>query len=241
MDQVATSTQSLPRDWHSALALDAAKSPTAAALATVEGAVALARRSGKEIFPKPEAVYEALALTPFATVKAVILGQDPYHGPGQAHGLSFSVPTGERIPPSLRNIYKELQSDLGITPPKHGHLECWAKQGVLLLNAVLTVESGAAGSHAGLGWERFTDDVIRKLSATRTGLVFVLWGAHAQKKAGLIDGERHLVITSAHPSPLSAHRGFFGSRPFSRINEYLAQQGKEPIEWRVPDANRSTP
>lgn len=234
MDLTAPPQQALPKDWSRALLLDRNMNPTAASLATVEGAVALARRSGKDIFPKPEAVYSALALTPFASVKAVILGQDPYHGPGQAHGLSFSVPEGERIPPSLRNIYKELQSDLGLTPPKHGHLESWAKQGVLLLNSVLTVESGAAGSHAGLGWEKFTDDVIRKLSETRSGLAFVLWGAHAQKKAALIDTTRHLVIVSAHPSPLSAHRGFFGSRPFSRINDYLQTQGIAPIDWRLP-------
>jgi uracil-DNA glycosylase len=170
----------------------------------------------------------------FDDVSVVILGQDPYHGPGQAHGLCFSVREGVSLPPSLVNIYKELKADLGIPPAKTGHLLPWAKQGVLLLNSVLTVEDGAAGSHQGKGWELFTDTVIHKLAEERDGLVFVLWGAYAQKKGAFIDRKRHFVIEAPHPSPLSAHRGFFGSRPFSKINDYLRKSGKRPIDWQLP-------
>lgn len=185
------------------------------------------------IYPKPAEWFAALDCVPFDEVKVVILGQDPYHGPGQAHGLCFSVREGVPLPPSLLNIYKELKSDLGIDPAKTGFLMPWAKQGVLLLNSVLTVEDGQAGSHQGKGWEVFTDAVIHKLAEEKDGLVFVLWGSYAQKKGAFIDRKRHLVIESPHPSPLSAHRGFFGSRPFSKINEYLFGRGKSPINWRL--------
>lgn len=185
------------------------------------------------VFPRPSEWFAALDAVPFEDVKVVILGQDPYHGPGQAHGLCFSVQEGVPIPPSLVNIYKELNADLGITPVKTGYLMPWAKQGVLLLNSVLTVEAGQAASHQGKGWETFTDRVIHKLAEERDGLVFVLWGSYAQKKGAFIDRDRHLVIESPHPSPLSAHRGFLGSRPFSKINQYLVQNGKTPINWQL--------
>lgn len=220
----------MPSDWRGALA----STDVFAALAETEHREAEARASETAVYPAASAVYRALELTPFNDVKAVILGQDPYHGPGQAHGLAFSVPVGERIPPSLRNIYKELAADLGLPVPTHGHLEPWAKAGVLLLNTSLTVFDGAAGSHAAYGWDKLTDAVIAALNAQRDGLAFVLWGAPAQKKAALIDTKRHLVVVSPHPSPLSAHRGFFGSRPFSRVNEYLINLGKPPIDWRIP-------
>jgi uracil-DNA glycosylase len=197
-------------------------------------------RAAKEIYPAPRQVFAALEHTPLAKVRVVILGQDPYHGAGQAMGLSFSVPPGEAQPPSLRNIFKELQSDLGVPPPRHGNLTAWADQGVLLLNAVLTVEADKAGSHAKHGWEDFTDAVLKVLSEKREGLVFVLWGAYAQKKAALIDQTKHLVLTSAHPSPLSAHRGFFGSKPFSKINAYLRARGEKEIDWRLPEAKASS-
>ena len=189
------------------------------------------REKGKRIFPKGSEWFHALDVTPLEKVRVVILGQDPYHGEGQAHGLCFSVKPGVRPPPSLINIYKELQSDLGIAPPSHGNLEAWAKQGVLLLNAVLTVEAGLAASHQGKGWERFTDAVIRLVNDQARPVVFILWGAYAQKKAAFVDRTRHLVLTSAHPSPLSAHNGFFGSRPFSKANAFLVAHGEEPINW----------
>lgn len=190
------------------------------------------KSEGKIIYPKGEEYFLALNSTPFDQVKVVILGQDPYHGPNQAHGLCFSVKPGVDIPPSLKNIYKELKQDLGIVAPsKVGFLDSWAKQGVLLLNAVLTVEAGRAGSHAGKGWEEFTDQVIRTINDNREGIIFVLWGAYAQKKGAFIDRKKHFVIEAPHPSPLSAHRGFLGSRPFSKINEYLEKQGKSPINW----------
>lgn len=188
----------------------------------------------KQIFPKGSEYFAALDLTPFEDVKVVILGQDPYHGPGQAHGLCFSVRPGVRPPPSLVNIYKEMKADLGIEAPQHGYLVSWAQQGVLLLNAVLTVEAGLAASHQNQGWETFTDRIITLLNERRDGLVFVLWGSYAQKKAAMIDKKRHLVLMAPHPSPLSAHRGFFGSRPFSKINAYLRSQGKTEIDWRLP-------
>ncbi len=187
----------------------------------------------KTIYPRGTEYFTALNLTPFEKVKVVIVGQDPYHGPNQAHGLSFSVKPGVPPPPSLVNIYKELHNDLGLTPPKHGHLEKWAQQGVLLLNAVLTVEGGRAASHQGKGWEEFTDRIIHLLNDHRENLVFVLWGSYAQKKGAFIDRKKHLVIESPHPSPLSAHRGFLGSKPFSKINTYLTATKQEPIDWRL--------
>ena len=191
------------------------------------------KAAGKRIYPPGGQIFRAFDLTPFEQVKVVILGQDPYHGPGQAHGLSFSVGPGVAPPPSLQNIYKELAGDLGIAHPGHGNLESWARQGVLLLNSCLTVEDGRAGSHQGKGWERFTDAVIAALNQEHKGLAFILWGRKAQDKGAGIDRDRHLVITSVHPSPLSAHNGFFGSRPFSRTNDYLAAQGKSPIDWQA--------
>lgn len=188
----------------------------------------------KQIFPKGSEYFAALDLTPFEKVQVVILGQDPYHGPGQAHGLCFSVRPGVQPPPSLINIYKELKADLNIEPPDHGFLVPWAQQGVLLLNSVLTVECHKPASHQNRGWEKFTDQIIRRLNDEREGIAFLLWGSYAQKKGAFIDRKRHLVIESAHPSPLSAHRGFFGSRPFSKINAYLSAQGKQPIDWRLP-------
>ncbi len=188
-------------------------------------------RAGKTIFPPPKQIFSALDATPFEQVKVVILGQDPYHGPGQAHGLCFSVQPGVPIPPSLRNMYLEIQNDLGIPVPRHGYLMRWAEQGVLLLNAVLTVEQGLAGSHQGKGWEGFTDAVIDHLNREREGLVFMLWGSYAQAKGRLIDARRHLVLKAPHPSPLSAHRGFLGCRHFSTANAYLEERGQAPIDW----------
>ena len=193
------------------------------------------KRAGKMIYPPSENWFAALNTTPFEAVKVVILGQDPYHGPHQAHGLCFSVPPGVQPPPSLINIYKELDADLGLGAPAHGCLNHWAEQGVLLLNATLTVVAGQAGSHQGQGWESFTDKVIEVLNEQRQRLVFILWGSYAQKKGSIIDESRHCVIRSPHPSPLSAHRGFFGSKPFSRANAYLQSHGIEPIHWRLPD------
>ena len=190
------------------------------------------KAAGKRIYPPGGQIFNAFALTAFDDVKVVILGQDPYHGPGQAHGLSFSVARGVTPPPSLQNIYKELESDLGIAHPGHGNLESWARQGILLLNACLTVEDGRAGSHQGKGWEPFTDAVIAALNREREHLVFILWGRKAQDKGAVIDRERHLVITSAHPSPLSAHNGFFGSRPFSTVSDWLQSHDITPIDWR---------
>jgi uracil-DNA glycosylase len=191
------------------------------------------RSAGKTIYPKGSEWFSALDQTPFDDVRVVILGQDPYHGEGQAHGLCFSVREGVRPPPSLLNIYKEMKADLGLEPPKHGNLSSWAKQGVLLLNSVLTVEAGRAASHQGKGWEEFTDHVIRALNNEKQNLVFILWGSYAQKKAAFVDRNKHMVITSAHPSPLSAHHGFFGSKPFSRCNEYLLAHGLKPVDWSI--------
>jgi uracil-DNA glycosylase len=196
---------------------------------------------GKKIYPKPSEWFAAFDATPFEKVKVVIIGQDPYHGPSQAHGLCFSVQPGVRPPPSLLNIYKELETDLGIPRTKSGTLTSWAKQGVLLLNAVLTVEDGKPGAHQKRGWETFTDKVIRLLNDKRENLVFVLWGAYAQKKGQFIDRKRHLVIESVHPSPLSASRGFLGSRPFSQINRYLESHGEKPIDWGVAEPVADTP
>ncbi|MBO9131911.1 uracil-DNA glycosylase [Rhizobium sp. B230/85] len=193
------------------------------------------RQNVKTIFPRGPEYFRALDLTPLHDVKVVILGQDPYHGLGQAHGLCFSVRPGVRTPPSLVNIYKEMQADLGIPPARHGFLESWARQGVLLLNSVLTVEESRAASHQGKGWERFSDAVIRAVNDQCEHVVFLLWGAYAQKKAAFVDASRHLVLKSAHPSPLSAHNGFLGSRPFSKANAYLEQHGRTPIDWALPE------
>ena len=192
------------------------------------------KQEGRRIFPKGAEYFRALDLTPLDEVRVVILGQDPYHGEGQAHRLCFSVQPGVRIPPSLVNIYKEMQVDLGIAPARHGFLEHWAKQGVLLLNSVLTVEMGRAASHQGRGWERFTDAVIRAVNEQEKPVVFILWGSYAQKKAAFVDRSRHLVLRSPHPSPLSAHNGFFGSRPFSKANAFLVEHGRKPIDWQLP-------
>jgi uracil-DNA glycosylase len=192
--------------------------------------------AGKRIYPPGNEIFNALNATPFDDTKVVILGQDPYHGDGQAHGLCFSVKSGVRVPPSLQNIYKELQADTGFAPPQHGCLDHWAAQGVLLLNAVLTVEAGRAASHQGKGWEKFTDRVIEILDRDKDGLVFILWGSYAQKKGSMIDRSKHLVLESPHPSPLSASRGFFGNHHFSRTNEYLLSLGKPPIQWQLPEA-----
>lgn len=186
------------------------------------------------VYPAPHQEFAALHLTPYAEVKVLILGQDPYHGPGQAHGLCFSVPEGVQPPPSLVNIYKELHSDLGVPVPSTGCLEPWARQGVLLLNATLTVRARQAASHQGHGWERFTDAVIRAVSDKPERVVFILWGASARRKKTLVDRSRHVVIESAHPSPLSAYNGFFGSRPFSRANAALVEAGRDPVDWTLP-------
>ncbi len=186
----------------------------------------------QQIFPPAKLIFNAFDLCPFDRVKVVIIGQDPYHGIGQAHGLSFSVNEGVEIPPSLRNIYKEISSDLGIEPLQHGNLERWARQGVLLLNATLTVRANIAGSHQKHGWERFTDTAIRTLAAQREHIVFMLWGNYAQQKAQFIDPAKHLILRSVHPSPLSASRGWFGCKHFSQANNYLIQNGLEPIDWR---------
>lgn len=193
------------------------------------------KAAGKRIFPAGKEIFNALNTTDFNKVKVVILGQDPYHGPGQAHGLCFSVKPGVPLPPSLQNIYKELAADVDFKPPGHGCLTHWAEQGVLLLNSVLTVEAGMAASHQGKGWERFTDSIIQKLNEQCEGLVYLLWGSYAQKKGAIIDRSKNLILQSPHPSPLSASRGFFGNHHFSRANEYLTQQGLEPINWQLPE------
>ncbi|MCP4045298.1 MAG: uracil-DNA glycosylase [Gammaproteobacteria bacterium] len=187
------------------------------------------------IYPPGSQIFNALNTTQFDQVSVVILGQDPYHGPGQAHGLCFSVLPGVRIPPSLANIYREIEADIGIAAPHHGYLQSWAEQGVLLLNSVLTVERGQAGSHQGKGWETFTDAIVQLLNDEREGLVFMLWGSYAMKKGAVIDRRRHLVLKAPHPSPLSAHRGFLGCRHFSSANEYLQQHQHTPVDWSVPD------
>lgn len=189
------------------------------------------KQQGKVVYPPGQLIFNAFEHTPFDQVKVVILGQDPYHGPGQAHGLCFSVPEGVKPPPSLVNIFKEIERDLAKPVSKNGNLEHWADQGVLLLNATLTVQAGLAGSHQGKGWEQFTDAVIDQLNRQRDGLVFMLWGSYAQKKGALIDRQRHLVLTAPHPSPLSAHRGFIGCGHFSRANNWLSERGQAPIDW----------
>jgi len=189
----------------------------------------------KVIYPRGPEYFAALNSTPFARVKVVILGQDPYHGPNQAHGLSFSVRRGVAMPPSLQNIFKELQSDLKVPMPEHGNLDHWSKQGVLLLNATLTVQAGVAGSHQNRGWEQFTDAIVDTLNRERDGLVFMLWGSYAQKKGAIIERKKHLVLEAPHPSPLAAHRGFFGCRHFSQANQYLMTHDQAPIEWKLPE------
>lgn len=192
------------------------------------------KQQGKVIYPDGANIFNALNATAFEDVKVVILGQDPYHGPGQAHGLCFSVPPGVKPPPSLVNIYKELHQEFGMPIPSSGCLQSWAAQGVLLLNATLTVQQASAGSHQGKGWEAFTDAIVHRLNDQAEGVVFLLWGSYAQKKASFVDATKHLVLKSPHPSPLSAHRGFFGNGHFVKTNDYLAQLGKTPIDWSVP-------
>ncbi|HEX8444972.1 MAG TPA: uracil-DNA glycosylase [Sphingomonas sp.] len=229
---IADLPTALATGWHAALA-EAFAQPSMAALRDF---LAEAVAAGRTVFPPMPDIFRALELTPPDAVRVVILGQDPYHGAGQAHGLSFSVRPGVRVPPSLVNIYKELQDDLGIAPVAHGYLEAWARQGVLLLNDSLTVEQGKAGSHRRQGWERFTDAVVRVVDRGPP-TVFLLWGAAARKKAAAVDAGRHLVIHSSHPSPLygSAHKGFFGSRPFSRANAFLAANGRGMVDWALPE------
>ena len=190
-------------------------------------------RSQATIYPPHDEVFSALHLTSYAQTRVLILGQDPYHGPGQAHGLCFSVRPGVRVPPSLANIHRELHDDLGVPVPDHGNLEAWARQGVLLLNATLTVRAGQAGSHQGKGWETFTDEVIVAVNAKHEHVVFVLWGGYARKKRNLVDRDRHTIIESPHPSPLSAHHGFFGSKPFSGTNAALVAHGQPPLDWAL--------
>jgi len=189
--------------------------------------------SKQTIYPPPKQIFNALDHCSFDQIKVVILGQDPYHGPGQAHGLCFSVADGVGTPPSLQNIFKELQNDLGLTPPSHGNLIKWANQGVLLLNATLTVRRGQPTSHAGKGWETFTDKIIQAISDQKSGVVFLLWGKYAQNKGSLIDASKHHILKAAHPSPFSAHSGFFGCKHFSQANQFLEKQGQEPIDWEL--------
>jgi uracil-DNA glycosylase len=226
-------SEAIPESWRPALE-PALAAPDARQLG---GWLSAEEAAGKTIYPPRGCRLKALELTPLEAVQVVILGQDPYHGPGQATGLCFAVPEGEAVPPSLANIHKELASDLGITPPAHGDLSGWARQGVLLLNNSLTVEHGKAGSHAGRGWEAVTDACVAAVAERPEPSVFILWGSHAQAKAARIpalQGEsRHLIIRSPHPSPLSAYRGFFGSRPFSRANEFLEAHGRGRIEWNL--------
>jgi len=222
---------SVPQDW---------QTPLRAALVTPEtlelqGFLDAELAAGKTIFPPQDAWFRALQLTPLDKVRVVILGQDPYHGPGQAHGLCFSVPPGVRPPPSLVNIYKELGSDLGLPRPPHGFLEHWARQGVLLLNSVLTVEMAKAASHSKKGWEPFTDAIVARVNDKAEPVVFMLWGAYAHKKAANVDGRRHLLLKAAHPSPLSAHAGFLGCKHFSQCNAFLVSNGLPPIDWTLPN------
>ena len=227
---IELSASLLPKDWQGLLASEFDQ-PYMHALQSFLSAEQV---QGKTLYPPADQIFTAFNLTPLKNVKVVILGQDPYHGPDQAHGLSFSVPSNiKKLPPSLKNIYKELNTDLGLPIATTGNLTPWAKQGILLLNAMLTVERKNAGSHQKQGWETFTNKVIELLSAHCENVVFVLWGAYAQKKEALIDTNKHLVLKGIHPSPLSAHRGFFGSKPFSSINQYLQKHGRSPIDWSL--------
>lgn len=227
---MSETTISLEESWKAALAPEFV-SPY---MQQLKAFLLAEKQNGKRIFPKGSEYFRALDLTPLSKVKVVVLGQDPYHGFGQAHGLCFSVRPGVRIPPSLVNIYNEMQSDLGIAPARHGFLESWARQGVLLLNSVLTVEEARAASHQGKGWERFTDAVIRIVNEGAESVVFMLWGSYAQRKAAFVDTSRHLVLKAPHPSPLSAHNGFFGCRHFSKANAFLISRGRDPIDWELP-------
>jgi uracil-DNA glycosylase len=223
----------LPESWRPALESVLTSRP----LRALGGFLRSEEAAGKQIYPPAGTRLAALAHTPLPAVRVVILGQDPYHGPGQAHGLAFSVPRGVAVPPSLLNIFKEQEADLGLTRPKHGHLETWAKGGVLLLNTVLTVEAGQAGSHQGKGWELFTDAAIRAVAQRTSPCVYLLWGSHARAKAALIreaSSGPHLILEAPHPSPLSAHRGFLGCRHFSRANAFLEEQGADAIDWQLP-------
>lgn len=220
----------LPEDWNQWLGNEF----QADYMQSLKRFLAEEKAAKKIIYPHSSQWFRAFELTPLNDVKVVILGQDPYHGPNQAHGLCFSVQPGVPVPPSLVNIYKELASDVGTEPVNHGHLEAWAKQGVLLLNTSLTVEKGNAASHRGKGWEAFTDSAIKTVSAHALPCVFLLWGSHARQKKALIDTGRHLVLEAPHPSPLSAHRGFFGTRHFSRANQFLEEQGRTPVDWQLP-------
>ena len=231
----ATDSIALESGWKAALSAELAAPYMVDLLAFLQAEEA----AGQRIFPPATERFAALSLTPLEAVRVVILGQDPYHGAGQAHGLCFSVRDGVRLPPSLLNITKELSADLGIPRATSGDLSCWARQGVLLLNAVLTVEEGRAASHAGLGWERFTDAIIATLAARAQPCAFILWGSYAQRKAQFVEDTRHLVLKAPHPSPLSAHRGFFGSKPFSTINAWLERQGEAAIEWAIPAPSTS--
>ena len=223
------SGEALPGDWHAHLR-DVVDTPEHRALL----AYVAAERARGPVYPPEGEVYTALRTTPFDAVKVLLLGQDPYHGPGQAHGLAFSVRPGVPLPPSLSNMFKELQADLGVAKPSTGSLLPWAERGVLLLNAVLTVREGEANSHANQGWERFTDAVIRAVGHKEEPVVFLLWGRYAQKKKPLIDTRRHVVLEGVHPSPLSAKKGFFGSKPFSKTNQALQEKGRPPIDWSLP-------
>ena len=218
----------LPQDWGAVLHDEISRPSFRRLLEFVEE-----QRRTATVYPPPEDVFTALRLTSYQDAKVLILGQDPYHGAGQAHGLAFSVRRGVRVPPSLRNIYQELKEDVGVTPPRHGNLEAWAERGVLLLNAVLTVREGEPNSHAGQGWEDFTDAVIRALNAKEQRVVFVLWGAYARKKKKLVTAPQHVVIESGHPSPLSV-RHFAGTRPFSAVNRALQEAGEEAVDWSLP-------
>ncbi|UIJ40350.1 MULTISPECIES: uracil-DNA glycosylase [Vibrio] len=222
---------SAPKTWESIINDERDKEYFQSVLAFVEQQ----RNSGKTIYPPQEQVFNAFDMTPFESVRVVILGQDPYHGANQAHGLAFSVLPGVKIPPSLRNMYKELAQDIeGFEIPNHGYLDSWASQGVLMLNTVLTVEEAKAHSHAKCGWETFTDAIITELNQRSEPIIFLLWGAHAQKKGQAIDSERHHVLTAPHPSPLSARRGFFGCKHFSMTNKILSSIDQNPIDWRLP-------
>jgi uracil-DNA glycosylase len=215
--------------WHNLLQAEREKAYFLYLLAFI----ANERAAGRKIYPTDDEIFNALNLTSFESTSVVILGQDPYHGEGQAHGLAFSVPEGVRLPPSLRNIFKELEQDLDLPKAVAGNLKNWAKQGVLLLNSVLTVEEGKAGSHANKGWEEFTDRIIAELATRKSNLVFMLWGSYAQRKAENIDPTKHLLLKAPHPSPLSAHRGFIGCKHFSQANHYLCEHGDAPIDWTI--------